>query len=435
METPALEPAGTGTARGSAVPVPAAPRHACPDAEPPAPTDDATRAAGKVRTWIKGDRALWTAIWSVTGVATWMAASGQVDVWIWAGEAADDSRRFGVPFLFEVGVIAWLLLGRYAVKNQRSPYPYWAVAAVFSALAVFTNAVHGHGHNAWRAGVIFGTASALSLALWFAKFYIDYVGSEIAEGLRSGTAPKVLLTARLLEQPRVRWRAHLIAGAIPEMKDLDADGKTVTRPLRVADVIALAGMWIEIYQDTKAVEKKKVLGFIAVADRQLARRIAWREVKIECGVKVIEARSVKLSRVSFVRPPAPVVDDRALDKELDEMTRPAPPRPTAGGNRSERPVPTSRDQSKRPVSPAPAGASSAPVKVEREWFTKFGKHIALVTDEVTDWQTRATPLTCDEVQALGAKYPNQGLANRGNATKIAACLKSLRADDNSTAGT
>lgn len=439
---------GTGTATGSVpvpvpVPVPSSPRHAAPDPEPA--KDKIRKAKRKLFT---DDRLLWSAIWAVTGVATWMAATGQVDVWTWAALEPTDTRRFGVPFLFEVGVIAWLLIGRHAVKNNRSPYPWWGIAAAFSALAVFTNAIHGDGGDAWRQGLIFGTASALSLALWFAKFYIDYIGSEIAAGLRSGAAPKVLLTARVIEQPRIRWRAHLIAGAIPEIKEKGSDGKTVTRSPKLADVIALASMWIEIYQDTKEAEKKRLFGFLwKVGDRQLAKRLAWREVKLECGVKVKQAKDVRLARVEFVRPELEEqrqrerAEQERVTAELEKLQREEAERDLRQRLTNQRRQLNNLDKPKTPMSPAPNGSGATPppppVAVDPEWFKKYGPHIALVTDAIGDWQARETPLTVDEVQALGKlpQYAGKGLSNRSNATKITACLKSLRADDNQTAGT
>lgn len=455
---------GGGTRNGTApssvpVPVPASPRHAVPESNLPAPAAENAKPSA-LRTWLKDNEiALWLAIGSVTAVATWMAATGQVDVWTWAGEDPKDTRRFGVPFLFEVGVIAWLLLGRLAIRNRRSPYPYWGMAAIFSGLSVFTNAVHGEGDNAWRAGLIFGTASALSLALWFAKFYIDFVGSEIQKGLRAGTAPKVLLTPRAIEQPRIRWRAHLIAGAIPETKERDADGKMVARPLTLADVIALAGMWIEIYQDTKTAQKKNMLGlkFWQVGDRQLAKRLAWREVKIQCGVKVKEATDIRLARVNFVRPEVEaereqLERDRAEQERIaaeleklrqEEAERLERERAALAADRERMARDRARERTELPnrdktKDRTPPPLTPLPANFDEAWLKTYGTHIVTVKNAVTDWQTRAKPLNADEIQALGKdpKYQGKGLARRENAVRIAACLKHLRGvDDNQTAGT
>ena len=291
---------GTGTGTRSGVPVPDS-RFFTGEASPTAEQLDQMSdeefddhldriAAGEFdapRDWVSV--ALWAAIWSVTAVATLMAASGQIEgTWIWAGQDPGDDRRFGVPFLFEVGVIAWLLIGKLAMSKkggERSPYPWWCVAAVFASVSVYTNTVHGEGEHAWRQGVLFGTASALSLALWFAKFYLDYMASEIAAGRRTGNRPKVWTVSNILTQPRLTFRAHLIIHRRHQVKTGD-------------EAIAMAEYWMWIFQEAFAVAGLVKTASESAGDgvernrtwqqrRRIARRTAWMCVNRELGVKTI----------------------------------------------------------------------------------------------------------------------------------------------------
>lgn len=339
---------------------------------------------------------LWAVIWSLTAVTTWMASSGQVDTWKWAGLPVTDNRRFGVPFVMELAVVGWLLIGKHAVKNNRSPYPWWGVAVLFSSLAVFTNSVHG----TWRTALIFGTASAVSLAFWFAKFYLDYIGSEVEEGMRSGARPKVLGFGSIW-QPRIDFRAFLIVRRREQVK-------TVERARELAE------LWIWVSQDTAAQLRARKRRW---GKRRIARRTAWMTVNTECGVKVIVPKGVEIVEVTFAAPPpAPPVRQQSDEPPMGEWTRevtaPRPPRQAA--------LPAA------PTSPAPAGVPDIP-EVNEVWFQAHAARIGLVQRVTGDgWWKAAKPLSVDTVQAVGREH-GEGLANRTNAKETAACLRRLRA--------
>lgn len=341
-----------------------------------------------------GDGLLWIVIWSLTAVTTWMAASGQVEVWKWAGLNPHDPRRFGLPFEMELAVIGWLLLGKYAVSRQRSPYPWWVLAFLSASLAVYTNSVHG----TWKSALVFGTASAVSLAFWFAKFYIDYIGHQVDKGHLDGARPKVLGVGSW-SQPRIDLRAFIIVRRRAQVT-------TVERARELAE------MWIWIYQDTKAKLKKDKHGR---GKRATARRTAWMQINIECGVKVIEPQGIKVAGVTFRPTPTPEVIVPATWVEEDRQQRSAP-----------RPPAIRRQQpSSSPISVPPVASSQTPVDdVPADWFVEHKARISAVQDRIGDWATRER-LVVDDVQKV--------IGNRKHAAQVTKCLKVLR--QNMTANT
>lgn len=353
---------------------------------------------------------LWTAIWSVTGVATYMAAVGQIDgTWIWAGQNPHDFRRFGVPFLFEVGVIAWLLIGKFAMTKHRSPYPWWVVAATFATLAVYTNSVHGEGPDGWREGVLFGTASALSLALWFAKFYLDYMAHEVAGGRRRSSRPKVITVANVVTQPRLTFRAHLI---VMRRHEVATDGQA----------FVMAELWQWIYQDTVAVRVRPNTSSDAEKaqvgpDRnrswrerhRIARRTAWLHVNRELGVKTIIPQGVEIAEVRFAEPPA---------------VEPRPERPR--DRRRDQKPPEEPENFEVPATRLPSGSRGSggenPVMLDKDrpdpaWFLVYQDRFPKVADALPNWRTyaRTGRLTTDMVQ-------DNGVGNRTHAGHVRKCL-------------
>jgi hypothetical protein len=365
------------------------------------------RVRGRAR---EHDALLWLVIWAITGVSTWMAASGQLGVWEWAGENPDDTRRFGVPFLMEIGVVAWLLIGKHAINNTRSPFPWWGMALAFSGMAVYTNVVHG----TWKQALIFGTASALSLALWFAKFLIDFIGIEVDNGLRAGARPKVLLTGLTIEQPRIRWRAHLIAGQITKRRDVDADGNPTWRPLTLDDVIELAVRWIEVRDDTLAYERRPAFGqkwLWTVGDRKVAKRTAWHVVREECGQKVMQDKALHVRRVTFAAPelePAPVVG--SLDAH--------PVLPAATPARRQAPAARTRQVVTRP--------DSDEEPVPEEWFTRHAARILTVQRVHEHWVDNPSLTAVRKIKALSKEHPEVAMGNSKVLKEVAACIRELR---------
>lgn len=347
------------------------------------------------------DRLLWAVIWILTGVSAWIAASGQVETWTWAGLNPTDPRRFGLPFDAELTVVGWLLLGRFAVRRGRSPYPWWAMAALFAALAVYMNAVHG----GWRQALIFATASAANLSLWFAKFYIDYIGSQVSTQLRDGTRPKILGLGSLF-QARVDFRGFLLV-------------RRYSQIVTVGEGRRLAELWLEVCDDTKEYLKNpkdsegkpvpdEKLGFWD--RRKVAKRTAYNSVKLQLGVPVIVPKGVQIAKVTFARPdPEPLTVPQTWPGAAPVSAPPAPAAP-----RAQAPKPPA------PAAPAPVKPVTAPVveTVPEEWFDQHAERITRAQDNHPDWATRA--LTVDDVQ----KVP--GCGNRQVAGQVRKCLNVLR---------
>jgi hypothetical protein len=340
------------------------------------------QAARAPRDW--GRTVRWCFVWAITGVATWMAATGQVEVWAWADLNGHDPRRFGVPFIAEVGVIAWLLIGKHAAGNGGSPYPWWMVAAAFSTLAVYMNTVHG----GWKSALIFGGASALSLALWFAEFYLDYVGDEVGEKLRDGARPKVFT----LTQPRLSWKAWQIV-------QRRAQVRTPARAMELAE------LWLWVYQDTKATLKDE--GKLRRPARgRVARRTAWLTVNKECGVKTIIPQGVQVAQVRFAAPQPP------------PRVAVAPATPHPGGQ----PVTAASPAPAAPARTSPPARVAAPEEVPAELFTRHATRIAAVqAAHGENWWRGDKPLPVNTIQKV------QGCGNRTDASETAACLRHLRA--------
>lgn len=399
------EPTGTGTATSSG----------SPGSGSPAPAEDATGEAAKWTFLRSPDFWLWTIIIAVNVVAGLLAMEGTLRGWEWAGLDAGSPMRFALPFLAEFMVVAWLLSGEAATRKKQSPWLAWLIAAAFAVAAVALNVAFGQDDpkHRWRQAAIFGTASAGSLLLAFFKFYIHYISREVDEGMRDGKKPKIMLRAGAILTLRTSWRATLIANMIGT-KEIVKEGKPTRVPLTLADYMALASTWRQVYEDYRAETPDGTRG-----DRQLAKRTAWNAVRVECGLPVYVPQRLTVGRTEFVRPQsapeAIETPEEALVKFERELTdKPAAPKPPA--------------VAKTPPPARPAPQPTAVEEVDPEWFVRYANHILLVQSAVPDWET--TTLTVDDIQALGRRpeMAGKGLAKRENASRIAACIRSLQAD-------
>lgn len=351
-----------------------------------AETDDPTQAADR------DDAAdaskwpmiiLWAAIVAMTAMTTVLASSGQIDgTWTWAGLDATDPRRYLLPGSTEFAVVGFLLIGQYALHKKHSPFLWWWIAAGFAVLAVLMNSVHGDPGYKLRQGLIFGGASAASLLMWFAKFWIDYLSYRRKQGHITGLRPQAWTVRAVFSFPGLALRADLIIARCD---------KVLTRE----QAYELAELWRWAYQDAR--DGKNA--------RKLCSRAAWRIVYRELGMKVIELSNQQLPKITFELPDPP-----------------APTVPPAS------PAPVVRRLPVAPVAPAPDAAPAAgkapepkitnEKPVPEHFWTDHRQHIADFQAAVGDWMTREK-VTVNDVQAV--------VPNRTNAAETAACIRALRA--------
>ncbi len=190
-------------------------------------------------------------VWVLAGIATVLAASGQVEFAHWAGII--DVRAYAVPAVLELVAVAFLLIGYRRARRGDSPAALWLLAAVVGAFAVYTNVVHSGG----RAGLVFGAASALALILWFVKLRDDYRHFQRATG--QATRPRPKLGALWFVAPRLATRAWVIAAR--------------RRISTVDEAVAYAEVWRAVFEDSRTARVR----------RRLARRTAWRSVAEAAG--------------------------------------------------------------------------------------------------------------------------------------------------------
>lgn len=409
-----LEPAGTGTA-GTA-------GHGSSSSEGPAKR--VKHSSGDSKRWTllrSADLWLWVVIITISIVAALMSMDGTMRGWTWAGLDKDDPLRFGMPFIAELSFLMWLLIAEVAIRAQRSPYPWWAIALVNAAGIVLLNTAFGGDRpHPYREAAIFGVASAVSLAGAFAKFYLRYVASEVHKGLRSGAKPKLLLSVQVIEQPKLRWRAHLIVSRVGSKVVVGEDGTAKREPLTVDEAIGLADLWQQVYQDYMAPKPDGTKG-----DKELAKRTAWTAVKKECGVKVYKTERLQVGRVEFVEPERTRTEriqtpEEALQKfERELVDKPAAPKsPRIGQTYSERPAGA-------PVSPAPVDAVEMD-EPPQEWFDIHATRITKVQALLEGWPNIQAPPSVDDMQKdIGRRLAGSGLGNRTKATQVAKCIKWL----------
>jgi hypothetical protein len=367
-----------------------------PAVEQPAPADAETteEAAPKVnkhRNWRLV--AMWCAIILMTAMTTLLASSGQIDgTWKWAGLITTDWRRFLLPGSTEFAVIGFLLIGQYALGKEQSPFLWWRIAAVFAVLAVLMNSVHGDPGHKMQQALIFGGASAASLVMWFAKFWIDYLDFRKRAGHIAGLRPKVWTFGAYRYLP-LAWRADLIVARCEEVK---------TR----AQAISMAEVWRMVYQDVRAQQK----------GRKIAKRTAWYTVYRELGIKVIQPQRLELAEVTFAPPPPPPPPVQPPAPVTPRQQHRPNQAPAAG---APAPIPTAAPQPELPAPPLADKPKITPTNpVPEHFWTDHDEHIKKFQTAVPDWATR-DKVTVNDVQAV--------IGNRTNAANTAACIRVLRA--------
>jgi len=237
-------------------------------------------------------------VWTLAGVATALAASGQVEFARWAG--ITDLRAYAVPAVLELVAVAFLLIGYRRARRGDSAATLWLLAAGVGAFAVYTNIVHSGG----RAGLVFGGASAITMVLWFVKLRDDYRQFQRHTG--QATRPRPKLGALWLVAPRLSTRAWVVA--------------TRRRISTVDDAVGYAEVWRAVYEDARA----------AKVGRRLARRTAWRSVaEVAGGVWAELPRTAEIAAVQVLNRATPPPDptDAIASREASGAIGAAPAGP------------------------------------------------------------------------------------------------------------
>jgi hypothetical protein len=223
-------------------------------------------------------------VWTLAGVATVLAATGQVEFARWAG--ITDLRAYAVPAVLELVAIAFLLIGYRRARRGDSASALWLLAAGVGAFAVYTNVVHSGG----RSGLVFGAASAITMVLWFVKLRDDYRHFQRNTG--QATRPRPKLGALWLVAPRLSTRAWVVA--------------TRRRISTVDEAVGFAEVWRAVYEDSRT----------AKVGRRLARRTAWRSVaEVAGGVWAELPRTAEIAAVQVLKrgSASPGLTDRSHD--------------------------------------------------------------------------------------------------------------------------
>jgi hypothetical protein len=209
-------------------------------------------------------------VWTLAGVATVLAATGQVEFARWAG--ITDLRAYAVPAVLELVAIAFLLIGYRRARRGDSASALWLLAAAVGAFAVYTNVVHSGG----RSGLVFGAASAITMVLWFVKLRDDYRHFQRHTG--QATRPRPKLGALWLVAPRLSTRAWVVA--------------TRRRISTVDEAVGYAEVWRAVYEDART----------AKVGRRLSRRTAWRSVaEVAGGVWAELPRTAEIAAVQVLQ--------------------------------------------------------------------------------------------------------------------------------------
>jgi hypothetical protein len=252
-------------------------------------------------------------VWTLAGVATVLAASGQVQFAHWAG--ITDVRAYAVPAVLELVAVAFLLIGYRRARRGDSPSALWLLAALVGAFAVYTNVVHTGG----RSGLVFGAASAITMILWFVKLRDDYRHFQRKTG--QATRPRPKLGALWLVAPRLSTRAWVLAAR--------------RRISTVDEAVAYAEVWRAVYEDARAARVRK----------RLARRTAWRSVaEASGGVWAELPRTAEVAAVNVVARPAashraePTVTARPANGARADLAVRAEARPVDAGQVDVGPV-------------------------------------------------------------------------------------------------
>jgi hypothetical protein len=277
-------------------------------------------------------------VWLLAGIATVLAASGQVQFAHWAGIV--DARAYAVPAVLELVAVAFLLIGYRRARRGDSPAVLWMLAAIVGGFAVYTNVMHGGP----RAGLVFGAASALALILWFVKLRDDYRHFQRHTG--QATRPRPKLGALWFVAPRLCLRASVIAAR--------------RRISTVDHAVACAEVWRAVYEDART----------AGVRRPLARRTAWRSVAQVVGgafadlPTTAEVAAVTVFSRASREPAEPTAAasstvDAASAGRPAESSRPVTatsPRPPIGTPQVPSPLPLDAQTAARSEIPADADA-------------------------------------------------------------------------------
>ena len=237
-------------------------------------------------------------VWSLAGVATILAASGQVEFARWAG--ITDIRAYAVPAVLELVAVAFLLIGYRRARRGDSASMLWLLASVVGAFAVYTNVVHTGG----RSGLVFGAASAITLLLWFVKLRDDYRHFQRQTG--QATRPRPKLGVLWLVAPRLSTRAWVVA--------------TRRRISTVDEAVGYAEVWRAVYEDSRT----------ARVGRRLARRTAWQSVAAVAGGVYAELpRTAEIAAVQVLKRDAAPTDraEPITTPEARPAVGPAPASP------------------------------------------------------------------------------------------------------------
>jgi hypothetical protein len=289
------------------------------------PADDETSTAGGVRerrprrpdltdhheSWLLRT-GLSVTVWLLAGVATFLAASGQIQFAHWVG--ITDLRAYAVPAVLELVAIAFLLLGYRRARRGDSPGAMWLLAAGIGAFAVYTNVSHSG-----RAGLVFGAASAITLVLWFVKLRDDYHHFQRYTG--QATRPKPKFGALWLVAPRLTARAWVVAAR--------------RRISTVDESVAYAEVWRAVYEDSRTAKVR----------RMLARRTAWRSVAEAAGGVWAELpRTAEVAAVDVIRrgqgPEPGSLEGPRIERQAVAAaapTFPDPPTPVNGSSHPQLP--------------------------------------------------------------------------------------------------
>lgn len=254
------------------------------------------------------------AVWILSAVVTYLAATGQVEFAEWAG--ITDHRKYLVPASLDLVAACFLLVGYVQGRRGNSPALMWSLAALVGAVAVYTNVEHAGE----RAGLLYGGFSAVAIVLWFVKLYYQYRAHRRDTGQAGAPTPN--FGSLWLLNPRLAMRGLLVAKRL-QIAEVDP-------ALRYAEV------WIAVYDDAKRGHNTG-----SRIGQRKRRRTAWRSVHVSAGHPVADLpSSAEVPTVSVIDRPEGTTDRR---------------RPTESGRK-----PTARRRQARPKRPTDRRSANRP---------------------------------------------------------------------------
>lgn len=380
------------------------PDAATPTAVPgPASGSDAEQskpASGFTGWWANLDvrkLAMDVSVWVVSGIVTFLAASHQV-AWAKAHDI-EDGREYLFPVGLELFAINLFAMGAYNARRGRRPYGMWMLGALVGGFAVYINlqATTRPDGSVDDSGMVFGAFSAGALLLWFLKMSADYkiyLSEEDLDGVG-----KLWMIA-----PRLALRANMVKIRLRKYAPT------------TSDAIALAEVWLSIFDDAKGAINPRTRKKIK---RSLRARTAWRSVLKAAGHPVAdlptftEIQTVNvMARPALASPPAatelPVVEGEEVAKQLTGAQRvPARRVVAAAPERPARPVRV------RAVVPASAPADTAPTQRAGGPNEEQGPSEQSVPAAASAEPKTTTPLTTDDILGVASlilavteSYPN-----------------------------